>query len=51
MAGASRPRENGLDPAGSVHQGVSVQGMDRKTRAEYRRRIRSGEKINFMDQV
>ena len=51
MAGASRPRENGLDPAGSADMGVNVQSMDRKTRAEYRRRIRSGEKINFMDQV
>jgi len=28
-----------------------VQNIDRKTRAEYRRRIRNGEKINFMDQV
>ena len=51
MAGASRPRENGLDPAGSADMGVNVQSMDRKTRAEYRSRIRNGEKINFMDQV
>ena len=51
MAGASRPRENGMDPAGSADMGVNVQSMDRKTRAEYRRRIRNGEKINFMDQV
>ncbi len=51
MAGASRPRENGLDPADSAGMGVNVQEMDRKTRAEYRRRIRNGEKINFMDQV
>ena len=48
MAGASRPRENGLDPAGSADMGVNVQSMDRKTRAEYRRRIRNGEKINFI---
>lgn len=51
LAGASRPRENGLDPAGSADMGVNVQSMDRKTRAEYRRRIRNGEKINFTDYV
>ena len=51
MAGASRPRENGLDSANSVDMSVNIQAMDRKTRAEYRRRIRNGEKINFMDQV
>ena len=51
MAGGSRPRENGLDPAGSAELGVNVQSMDKKTRAEYRRRIRNGEKINFIDYV
>lgn len=51
MAGASRPRENGLDPVGSADIGVNVRDMDRKTRAEYRRRIRNGEKINFTDYV
>ena len=51
MAGASRPRENGLDPVGSAGMGIDVQSMDRKTRADFRRRIRNGEKINFMDQV
>ena len=51
MAGASRPRENGLDPAAAASMGIDVQSMDRKTRAEFRRRIRNGEKINFMDQV
>lgn len=51
MAGASRPRENGMDASGSADRGVDVQSMDRKTRAEYRRRIRNGEKINFMDQL
>ena len=51
MAGASRPRENGLDPAGAANMGISVQSMDRKTREEFRRRIKNGEKINFMDQV
>ncbi|MBR5111551.1 MAG: hypothetical protein IK099_15340 [Clostridia bacterium] len=51
MAGASRPRENGLDPAAAARLGLSVRDMDRKTREEFRRRIRNGEKINFMDQV
>ncbi len=51
MAGASRPRENGLDPAGGAELGVNVQSMDKKTRAEYRRRIKNGEKINFTDYV
>ena len=51
MAGAARPRENGLDPAGSARMGIDVQTMDRKTREAFRRRIRNGEKINFMDQV
>lgn len=51
MAGASRPRENGMDPAGTADMGVNVRDMDRKTREEYRRRIRNGEKINFTDFV
>lgn len=51
MAGASRPRENALSPRSAAGLTVDVQAMDRKTRAEYRRRIRSGEKINFVDQM
>ncbi|MBR3019840.1 MAG: hypothetical protein IKH57_22665 [Clostridia bacterium] len=51
MAGASRPRENGLDPVGAASMGINVQTMDRKTREAFRRRIKNGEKINFMDQV
>ena len=51
MAGASRPRENGLDPADAANMGIDVTAMDRKTREAFRRRIRNGEKINFMDQV
>ena len=30
---------------------MNVQSMDKKTRAEYRRRIKNGEKINFTDYV
>ena len=44
-------KDNGLDHVGSPGMGIDVQSMDRKTRADFRRRIRNGEKINFMDQV
>ncbi len=51
MAGASRPRENGLNAPGEVHMAIDVKNMDKKTRAEYRRRIHNGEKINFVDLI
>ena len=51
QAGASRPLENGMNQPGPVNLGVDIRGMDKKTREEYRRRIHSGETINFTDKV
>ena len=50
-AGASRPQENGLGKPADAPWGLDVTAMDRKARAEYRRRIHNGEKINFQDQL
>ena len=49
QAGASRPVENGIQGASPVMIGVDIRGMNKKQREEYRRRIRSGEIINFRD--
>ena len=49
QAGASRPLENGVQAAAPVTIGIDIRGMDKKQREEYRRRIHSGEIINFMD--
>ena len=51
MAGAGRPKENGMDHPAAAPMTVDVLGMDRQTRAEYRRRIHNGEKINFKEQL
>lgn len=51
QAGASRPLENGMLKPAPVSLGVDIRGMDKKTREEYRRRIHSGETINFTDKV
>jgi hypothetical protein len=51
QAGASRPRENGVQSPGPVNMAVDIRNMDKKTRAEYARRIRNGELINFVDKV
>lgn len=50
-AGASRPMENGMQRQNPVNMGVDIAHMDKKTRAEYRDRIRRGEKINFRDMI
>ena len=47
-AGASRPMENGMGNRQPVQMGVDIEHMDAKTRAEYRRRIKAGEKIDFV---
>ena len=49
QAGASRPVENGIQGAAPVMIGVDIRGMNKKQREEYRRRIHSGEIINFRD--
>ncbi len=49
QAGASRPVENGIQAASPVMIGVDIRGMNKKQREEYRRRIHSGETINFRD--
>ena len=49
QAGASRPLENGVQAAAPVAIGIDIRGMDKKQREEYRRRIHSGELINFVD--
>ena len=50
-AGASRPMENGMEKPGSAQLAVDIEGMDRQAREEYRRRIRSGETIDFVKNV
>lgn len=47
-AGASRPMENGMGNRQAAPMGVDVKNMDAKTRAEYRRRIKAGEHIDFV---
>ena len=49
QAGASRPVENGIQGSAPVVIGIDIRGMSRKQREEYRRRIHSGEAINFRD--
>ena len=49
QAGAARPVENGIQAASPVMIGVDIRGMNKKQREEYRRRIHSGEIINFRD--
>ena len=49
QAGAGRPVENGIQGSAPVVIGVDIRGMSRKQREEYRRRIHSGEAINFRD--
>ena len=49
QAGASRPVENGIRGVSPVTIGVDIRGMNKKQREEYRRRIHSGEIINFRD--
>ncbi len=51
QAGASRPVENGAQTAVPVAIGIDIRSMDKKQREEYRRRIRSGEIINFRDKL
>ena len=51
QAGASRPVENGIQAPAPVMIGVDIRGMNKKQREEYRRRIRSGEIINFSDRI
>ena len=50
-AGASRPLENGMLRQNPVSMGVDIAHMDKKTREQYRQRIRSGETINFRDKI
>ena len=50
-AGASRPMEGGMGNRQAAPMGVDVAHMDPKTREEYRRRIKSGELINFIDKI
>lgn len=50
-AGASRPMENGLQGQSAVTLGIDIAHMDKKTRQQYRQRIRSGEEINFRDKI
>lgn len=47
QAGASRPVENGMQRQNPVNMGVDIAHMDKKTRAEYARRIKNGELIDF----
>ncbi len=49
QAGASRPVENGIQGSAPVVIGVDIRGMSKKQREEYRRRIHSGEIVNFRD--
>ena len=49
QAGASRPAENGQRRQGPVNVAVDIAHMDKKTRAQYMKRIRAGEEINFVD--
>ena len=49
QAGACRPVENGIQGACPVMIGVDIRGMSRKQREDYRRRIHSGETVNFRD--
>ncbi len=49
QAGASRPLENGAQAAAPVTLGIDIRSMNKKQREEYRRRIHSGEIINFRD--
>ncbi len=49
QAGASRPVENGAQAAAPVAIGIDIRSMNKKQREEYRRRIHSGEIINFRD--
>jgi hypothetical protein len=49
QAGASRPIENGIRGSAPVSIGFDIRGMNKKQREEYRRRIHSGEIINFKD--
>ena len=51
QANASRPMENGMGNQRPVHLRVDIEHMDKKTREEYRRRIRNGEEINFRDKI
>ncbi len=51
QAGASRPVENGIQGSVPVMIGVDIRGMSRKQREEYRRRIHSGEIVNFRDRL
>ena len=50
-AGASRPVENGMQTPSPVRMGVDIRNMDKKQREEYRRRIRSGESIDFINRM
>lgn len=50
-AGASRPLENGMQQQSPVNLGVDIVHMDKKTREEYRRRIKNGEKIDFVHNI
>lgn len=47
QAGASRPMENGMTRQNPVNMGVDIAHMDKKTRAEYAKRIKNGEIIDF----
>lgn len=50
-AGASRPLENGVGNQQPARLGVDVAHMDKATREEYKRRIKAGEIINFVDKI
>ena len=51
-AGASRPMENGMSRQQTpVNMGVDIANMDKATREQYKRRIKNGELINFVDKI
>ncbi len=51
-AGASRPMENGMSRQQTpVNMGVDIANMDKATREQYKKRIKNGELINFVDKI
>lgn len=51
QSGASRPVENGMEKPGETNLALDIRNMDRQTREAYRRRIRSGEHIDFVKNI
>lgn len=51
LAGASRPVENGMEKPGMANVAMDIRNMDKQSREAYRRRIRSGETIDFVKNI